>query len=91
MADPYEAVRFIAYRSLRKQPPYRDLQYEFLGPDDQRYATAVDVIERWAGSNVGPNRRTGEAILIGPDGTIRASAVTRLHARRDDRVVVLAE
>jgi hypothetical protein len=47
MADPYEAVRFIAFRSLRRYQAYRDLQYDFIALQAERDAEAVRVVQKW--------------------------------------------
>ena len=41
LGDPYDAVRFIAARSLRSLPGYANLEYDFVGPRQARVDAAV--------------------------------------------------
>lgn len=83
--DPYPAVRLIAWRSLRSLPGYGDLEYDYVAERSTRLRTSAQVFERWGEAAGRPAR--GRALLVGADGGIRHSEVSRLVERRDDRRV----
>jgi len=88
--DPYEAIRFVAYRSLRGLPGFSDIPYDFVAPPRQRLDAAMKTIDRWR------SRRTEDtvaaaALLFNSDGTPRADVVARLLKARDHRRVLLRE
>jgi len=90
LVDPYDAVRYIAYRSLRRLPGFNDFRYDFVGPRADRERARRSVIEQWRRAGAaGPLAR--EAILIGPDGGLRQDRVARLLRQRDDHRVRLQE
>jgi hypothetical protein len=87
--DPYDAVRYIAQRSLRRLPGFERLNYDFLGPPEQRQAAAQIVLEEWQ-RNMGPGTGRG-ALLLHPDGRLEFSAFTRLLSQRQNRPIELVE
>jgi hypothetical protein len=96
--DPYDAVRYIAARSLRTLPGFAQFDYDFVGPETERAAAVRRAIERWRalGGRRGP-REAPEApadpgaVLLRVDGSLDDGAARELLARRDDRVVWLTE
>lgn len=89
--DPYSAVRFVAARSLREFTGFEDLQYDYVAPPETRYEAAAAILEKWqsVGSILpGPDR---SAVLLDPEGRLRASEVARLLQQRDNRPVSIAE
>ena len=87
--DPYDAVRYIAQRSLKRLPGYERLDYDFMGPAEQRQAAAESVMQEWQRS---PRPGEGrEAMLLRPDGRFEHSAFLRLLGQRDDRAIDLKE
>jgi hypothetical protein len=96
LVDPYDAVRFIAERSLRRLEPYGSLEYDFLGADDQRQAALQRVRQTWSELNFDRERwRSGEDVfrrlLIDESGTIDFVLFQRFLGERDNRRVNLAE
>lgn len=99
LVDPYDAVRYIAGRSLRRLPGYEDFEYDFVGPVDARRDAARRASEIWArrirkdGSGIGADGRptNAMALLVDPDGNLPADLFARLVRERDDRPVELAE
>lgn len=74
LEDRYDAVRFIAGRSLRRLPGFADFSYDFLAPPAARAAAHQQA------------RRTWEALprpAGGPD--LDAATFRRLWSQRDDR------
>jgi hypothetical protein len=86
--DPYEAIRFIAARSLRRLEGFGALRYDFLAPAPERRRAAEEVRARGAGER---GRQRGEALLFAPHGSLRSDLVAKLKARRDDRPIRLQE
>ena len=88
LEDPYDAVRFIAARTLRKDELFAGLEYDFLGPPHERRVAKQSVLREWtAGSrNLGSN-----PALLMDCGGLNLDAVQRLLSSRDDRPVKLTE
>ncbi len=78
LLDPYDAVRFNAARSLRRQPGFEGLDYDFLAPPGGRKRISIKVIEAWKSAG-------GGSVKLDDEG------VARLLRNRDDRVVNLLE
>lgn len=91
--DPYDAVRFIAGRSLRSTPGFRDLPYDFVSPRQQRYATQLSVMRAWDAAGRGtPVPVAGRpAVLLAPDGSLRVTEMLALLKERNDRPMLLRE
>ncbi len=91
--DPYDAVRFIAARSLRSTPGFQSFPYDFVAPQKDRYASQLAAMRVWdgagRGTSVPPASRT--ALLLGPDGALRVSEMLRILKERNDRPVLLRE
>jgi hypothetical protein len=91
LMDPYGAVRFMAYRSLRGIPGYDDFDYDFLASPEARAAVARKVRERWrSGSLATGGAAKPEFLLLGP-GEMDASRFDALLRQRDDTPMVLSE
>ena len=88
--DPYEAVRFIAYRSFRSLPEYADFEYDFLATRDDRIATVVPAIRAWRNGTLA-NLRLDPELLIDAGGGLRTDALRRLFEQRDNRTLFLRE
>lgn len=93
LVDPYEAVRIIAQRSLRKMPGYEGMSHDLIGTKEQREAAKVEALEIWqkqgAGSKVANDRRT--RVLVDKDGQVIKGAFERLLKLRNDKLVRLHE
>ena len=90
LGDPYDAVRFIAAKSLRTIPGFETLQYDFTGARDDRIVSAVGALRAWRNSTLAGARRDPE-LLFGPDGTLDTAAMRRLFDRRATRPLFLRE
>ena len=90
LGDPYDAVRFIAARSLHTIPGYETLRYDFAGDRRDRIDAAVDALGAWRNSTRSRERRDPE-LLFGPDGTLDTAAMRRLFDQRDRRPLFLRE
>ena len=87
--DPYDAVRYIAQRSLRRLPGFERLNYDFLGPAEQRQSAAQIVLEEWQ-RDTGPGEGRGP-LLLHPDGRLDLSDFNRLLGQRQNRSIELVE
>lgn len=90
LGDPYDAVRFIAARSLRTIPGFETLEYDFTGPREERIEAAVGALRAWRNSTSARARRDPE-LLFGPDGALDTAAMRRLFDQRDHRPLFLRE
>ena len=88
--DPYEAVRFIAYRSFRSLPGQADFEYDFLASRDDRIATVVPAIRAWRNGALA-NLRLDPELLIDAGGVLRTDTIRRLFEQRDNRMLILRE
>jgi hypothetical protein len=88
--DPYDAVRVIAYRSLRAQPGFGAFRADMLAPAADRLAAGGRAVDAWRAR--GRSQRNGDAgLLLDRDGDLIADEVERLLVHRDDRRVNLRE
>ena len=90
LADPYDAVRFIAYRSLRTMPGYEAFEYDFMAPWDARYAAASPFLKAWINRRVDV-KSTGDELLMDAEGNLQHERFRRLLKQRNDRRVLLRE
>ena len=90
LGDPYDAVRFIAARSLRTISGFETLRYDFTGSRDARIEAAVGALRAWRNSPRARLRRDPE-LLFGVDGTLDTAAMRRLFDGRDTRPLFLRE
>jgi hypothetical protein len=88
--DDYDAVRYIAQRTLRRLPGFADLNYDYIGDDRHRSAAVLSAREQWK-KQADSNLRFDPAILI--DGTLNLDdeRLKRLLEQRDDKTIVIAE
>ncbi len=91
LSDPYDAVRYIAWQSLRSQPGFRDLDYDFMAPARERDAVRLRLLRGWHRTRASAQRPTGAPILITPDGTLDWTRFEQLLRQRDETPVNLAE
>lgn len=87
LRDPYDAVRYIAYRSLRRTPRLETTRYDFLGSKEHQRAATRQVFSVWQAVS----HSTGSEILIPKRGSVDRQTWQRLFAQRDDRRVNLEE
>ncbi len=87
LVDPYEAVRYIANRSLHRLPRFKDFDYNFLEPSQARQSAWLQGLVRWGKAD----QSTGDAILIDHRGALQLDEFQRLFDQRDNRPVKLNE
>ncbi len=92
LADPYDAVRFISGRSLRRLEGFEDFDYDFMAAPSVLAAAPRSALQRWsrlrAGREIAQRPRT---VLLDDSGLAMESEVRRLLQQRDDSRVALAE
>ena len=91
LTDPYAAVRFVAYRSLRRLPDYGDFAYDFVGPSGERAQAGQQALARWRRAGVEGLDRVGAKVLIDSSGVLLQERMDDLAQQRDDRWVELLE
>ena len=69
--DPYSAVRFVAYRSLRSLPGFSEFSYDFLAPPAQRKALSEQAYRRASSlrSGLSYSRETLDRLIANRDTT----------------------
>jgi hypothetical protein len=88
LTDPYDAVRYIAGRSLRALPGLEQFEYDFVAPADQRAAARVRALQLWRAART---PRPDPALLMNPDGTFNAELIDGLVRKRNNRRVYYRE
>jgi len=92
LVDPYDAVRIVAGRSLSTQPGFEDFDYDATADPGTRLAAARRARGIWAALPPPADRAADAwALLDDPQGVLPEDVFAGLLARRDDRVVILAE
>lgn len=89
--DPYDAVRFIAYRSLRSLPGFAAFEFDFMSPLPDRAAAKQRALELWQHRRGAKPVNEGSKILLHDDGSMRQTEIERLLNKRDTHPVNLAE
>jgi Cytochrome c552/Cytochrome c554 and c-prime len=89
--DPYDAVRFITYRSMRSLPGFTTFSGDFLASPAQRGSDIARILGQWQSSWKGGSRKALGEVLLNTDGSLQLATIQRLLAERDNRIVALAE
>ena len=88
--DPYEAVRYIAYRSLRTVPGYSGFEYDYVADRQARVAAALPVLRSWQQSAL-PRAQRDPALLVDADGQLMIERMMGILRQRDNRPLFLRE
>jgi hypothetical protein len=88
MNDKYDAVRWIARRSLRSLPTYKNFEFDPFSKPGKRKKVTNEAIDIWDQKKHGPYR---PRLLLGPNGHLQREKFRQLLLRRDKRPVNLAE
>ena len=90
--DPYAAVRFVAYKSLRSLPEFDDFEYDYVDSKTHRSQAKKRAMERWqAHGELPPTQASRRRLLDGNTGKLRLSEIDRLLQVRDDTPIVSPE
>jgi hypothetical protein len=88
LTDSYDAVRYIAGRSLRTLPGLERFEYDFVARPDSRAEARVRALQLWRAART---PRSDPALLINADGTFNAERIDRLLRERNTRRVYYRE
>ncbi|HEX8952834.1 MAG TPA: cytochrome c3 family protein, partial [Polyangia bacterium] len=61
--DEYAAVRYVAYRSLRAIAGFEDLRYDYVGPEEARWAAQREARQRWSRAGAAAASRRRELLI----------------------------
>jgi hypothetical protein len=89
--DPYDAVRLIAYRSLRSLPAFGNFAFDFVATPNRGAAAPRRALDIWRESHRQQGRRDDPALLFKPDGSFIAETLDRLLSQRNNRPVLWRE
>ena len=89
--DPYPAVRFLAYQSLRRLPGFADFDFDYLAPRDVRLAAGRQILEQLSDHPPPTSAPRAAAVLLDRTGKPLQSTIDRLRKQRDDRPVDIPE
>ena len=88
--DPYDAVRFIAGRSMKTHPLLRDIEFDFIGTLEHRETTAMKIFSKWINSaTTSPKARND--LLLDVNGNVIRATYDRLVKERDHTPINLLE
>lgn len=92
LVDPYGAVRYRAYHSLKRLPGFADFDYDYVGPPEHRAAARERAQAIWRQQSQSTNdTRTGPEVLFQTNGELDLEKFRELASQRDDRSVFLIE
>jgi len=91
LRDSYAAVRFIAFRSLRRVPGYLTLSYDFTGGNEHVSFVADQVRRFWASRREAIDPERASAVLTDEHRNIDADQFDKLLQQRDQRPIDLFE
>ena len=89
--DTYDAVRFIAGRSLGTLPGFESYAFDFVAPPQRRAAQRVGALAIWRDGRSRSGRNAEPRLLFNPDGTFNATVIDRLRRERDNRRITYRE
>ncbi len=91
--DPYDAVRFIAARSLRSTPGFQSFPDDFVAPPKERYAAQLSAMRIWDRAGRGTSTLAADraALLLDQAGGLRVEDMLRILKERNNRPVLLRE
>ncbi|REJ86490.1 MAG: C cytochrome precursor [Planctomycetota bacterium] len=91
LVDPYDAVRFIAGKSLGRLEGFEQLEYDYLAPQPELSRHRNHVLQTWAARSERLAPQQAARVLIDGDGALLDDRVRQLLQGRDDREVRLSE
>jgi len=89
MEDDYDAMRFIAYRSLKQIEGYGDIEYDFMADPAERKLICDRIKARWTNRS-GKSLSSNEVLLIS-NGKLEQSVIDYLLRQRDETEINLFE
>jgi hypothetical protein len=89
--DPYDTVRYIAWRSLKRIPGQEEMDYDFVGSAAGRRLAAQKVLADWMAKPERGEESLRVELLLDENGQFQQTEADRLMAGRDNRPVLLKE
>jgi hypothetical protein len=89
--DRYDAVRIIAYHSLKRLPGFGDFEFDPMAPEDQRKIAVAGVQDRWQQFQLGLGQQSGGAEKMLPAIELDQAQIDQLWQQRDRKRVFLRE
>jgi hypothetical protein len=90
--DPYDTVRYIALRSLRRLPGFHDFSFDYVADDAQLREGAERALAQWDQAHAARATNSPRAeLLMKRDGSADEAALNRLLQERDNRPIFLNE
>ena len=89
--DPYDAVRFITHRTLKRFSPFENYEYNFVGDAPALQQAQIDVREKWFAQPGRNQTHLTPDTLMAPDGTLLMDTLSDILSRRDDAQIDIAE
>lgn len=87
--DPYEAVRFIAGRSMKSLPGFEAFTSDFVSPQATRASDVAKAVLQWRRS--GAAGRSDPELLLDASGSLTPGRWRHFLEQRDDRPIRLIE
>lgn len=92
LKDPYDAVRFLARRSVRALPGHQDFKFNFLGPREEQESVSSGILAQWEKKQGGTfDQRDRADLLITDQGRFDQSRLEALLKDRDETEIFLLE
>ncbi len=88
MVDPYDVVRLVSERSLRRVDGYKAIEYDFMAPRAELAGVSKSIFSHWSAQ---PPTRTDPELVLDEQGAIRLQDVGEMAKLRDDRRINLLE
>jgi len=93
--DPYSAVRWVAYRSLKHLPGFKNFRYDFDGRPRDRAAAVIRARDRWESLPDGQERNAPSKdrpqVLLKARRKIDKNRLKQILKRRDDKPLAIVE
>ena len=89
MFDDYDAIRYIAFRSLRQISGFESVEYDHLRPEEERDRVMGEIPASWQSKT--KQRPTDAKLLFDSKGDIMYPAYERLRQLRDNQPILLTE
>jgi len=89
--DPYAAVRFDAWKSLRTLPGFADFSFTYTASDDYIGEMSSRAYDKWLREIRDPRLTYPSDTGLESDGRFQQETFQRLRSERDNKPIILAE
>ncbi len=89
--DPYAAVRFAAWKSLRSLPKFEDFEFDYPADDAKQKEALSRAYRKWWFEVRDPRVGFRPETILDPSGQFQQATFDRLLDQRDQRKILLAE